>query len=184
MTATNQLMTAEELIMLPRGKMCYELVKGELIEMSPAGHKHGRIVVNLAAAPGVFSSKLTTSAPPTGRRPASSSPANPDTVRAPDVAFVSREQIERVGDPEGYWPGAPDLAVEILSPGDRVPAVEQKVEEYLEAGARLVWVVSQKLRNVTVYRSLTDIEVLTEKDTLDGEDVVPGFRLAVRELFV
>ena len=105
-------------------------------------------------------------------------------MRAPDVAFVSREQIERVGDPEGYWPGAPDLAVEIPSPGDRMSAVEQKVKEYPEAGARLVWVVSQKLRNVTACRSLTDIKVLTEQDTLDGADVVPGFRLAVKEFFV
>ena len=183
MTATNQLMTAEELIMLPRGKMCYELVKGELIEISPAGHKHGRIVMNLGAPLTIFVKAHNLGAAygaETGFKLAS----NPDTVRAPDVAFVSREQIERVGDPEGYWPGAPDLAVEILSPGDRMSAVEQEVKEYFTAGARLVWVVSQKLRKVTVYRSPTDIRVLTEQDTLDGEDVVPGFRLAVRELFV
>lgn len=183
MSTTTQPMTAEELIMLPRGRMCYELVRGELIEMSPAGHKHGRIVVNLTVPLGYYVKAHNLGAAygaETGFKLAS----NPDTVRAPDVAFVSREQRERVGDPEGYWPGAPDLAVEILSPGDRVSAVKQKVKEYLEAGGRLVWVVSQKLRNVTVYRSLTDIRVLTENDTLDGEDVIPGFRLAVKEIFV
>lgn len=108
---------------------------------------------------------------------------DPDTVCAPDIAFVSRERLDKVSDPEGYWPGAPDLAVEVLSPGDTVSEVGQKVKEYLEAGARMVWVVSPKMRTVTLYRSLTDIEVLTENDTLDGGDVVPGFSFGVREIF-
>lgn len=182
MSATTQLMTAEELIMLPRGQKRYELVKGELIEMSPAGHKHGRIVVNLTVPLGSYV-KAHNLGVVYGAETGFKLAVNPDTVRAPDVAFVSGEQVARVGDPEGYWPGAPDLAVEILSPGDRVSEVEQKVKEYVEAGARLIWVVSQKLRHVTVYRSLTDIRVLTEKDALDGEDVIPGFSLDVTEIF-
>ncbi len=183
MSATTKLMTAEELIMLPRGRMRYELVKGELIEMSPSGHKHGRIVMNIGAPLTVFVKTHNLGAV-YGAETGFKLVVNPDTVRAPDVAFVSREQIERIGDPEGYWPGAPDLAIEILSPGDRVVEVEKKVKEYLEAGARMVCAVSQKLRNVTVYRSLTEINVLTENDTFDGEDVVPGFSIAVKEIFV
>ncbi len=108
---------------------------------------------------------------------------NPDTVRAPDIAFVRRERIEKAGEVKGYWVGAPDLAVEVTSPGDTIREVEAKVAQWLEAGARMVWVVSSKLRTVTVYRSLTDIVVLTEKDTLDGGDVVPGFQMRVAEIF-
>ena len=93
------------------------------------------------------------------------------------------ERIERAGEVKGYWIGAPDLAVEVTSPGDTKREVDNKVAEWLEAGARMVWVVSPKLRTVTVYRSLTDIVVLAEKDTLDGGDVVPGFQIRVAEIF-
>jgi Uma2 family endonuclease len=108
---------------------------------------------------------------------------DPDTVRAPDVAFVRRERIQKAGTVEGYWIGAPDLAVEVLSPSDTVRRIEGKVAEWLESGSRLVWVVSPKMHTVTVYRSLTEIVVLTEKDTLDGGDVVPGFQIPIAEIF-
>jgi Uma2 family endonuclease len=109
--------------------------------------------------------------------------SNPDTVRAPDIAFIKQERVNEIGEAKGYWPGAPDLAVEVLSPDDRVSEVEEKVSEWLSAGAQMVWVVSPKLRTITVYRSLSDIAVLTEKDALDGRDVVPGFRISLAELF-
>ncbi len=109
--------------------------------------------------------------------------SNPDTVRAPDIAFVRRERVEAVGEAKGYWPGAPDLAVEVNSPGDKVGEVEDKVAEWLEYGTRLIWVISPKLHTVTVYRSLTDIATLTERDTLNGGEVVPGFQYPVAGLF-
>src|SRR5205807_9346780 len=109
--------------------------------------------------------------------------SNPDTVRAPDVAFVRKDRVDSVGDTEGYWPGAPDLAVEVISPSDTVSQVEKKVIEWLEFGTRLVWIVSPKLSTITVYRSLQDIKMFTEKDTVDGGDVVPGFKFPVAELF-
>ncbi len=109
--------------------------------------------------------------------------SDPDTVRAPDVAFIIRRRVEVVGKAKGFWPGAPDLAVEVLSPDDRVSEVEEKVSEWLTAGSQQVWVVSPKLRTVTVYRSLTDITTLTETETLDGGDVVPGFTISVAEIF-
>ena len=105
---------------------------------------------------------------------------DPDTVRAPDIAFVIADRVERK---MGYLSGAPDLVVETLSPGDRISEVEEKVAAWLEGGARMVWVVSPKLHTVTVYRSLTDIVTLTEKDNLDGGDVVPGFQMNVAEIF-
>jgi Uma2 family endonuclease len=87
------------------------------------------------------------------------------------------------GVPAGYWPGAPDLAVEVLSPGDRVSEVDTKVAAWLGAGATAVWVVNPRWRTVTVYRSATDIMVLTENETLDGLDVVDGFHCPVLDLF-
>ena len=108
---------------------------------------------------------------------------DPDTVRAPDVAFVSRQRLVAVEETEGYWPGAPDVAVEVISPSDRYTDVEDKVVEWLEAGSRMVIVVNPRQRLVTVYHSRTDIVMLTEEDTLDGGDVVPGWHLQIKDVF-
>ena len=183
MGTTTQLMTAEELYMMPSDNFRYELVKGELRKMSPGSYKHGKVIGNLTGplVQHVREHKLgVVCGAETGFKIAQ----NPDTVRAPDISFISQAEMDRIGDPDGYWPGAPDLAVEVISPSDTVSEVEEKVQEYLQAGTRLVWVVSPRLLTVTVYRSLTDIKILTVNDTLDGEDVVPGFRFPVNEIFV
>jgi Uma2 family endonuclease len=109
--------------------------------------------------------------------------SSPDTVRAPDIAFVRRERIPESGIPKEFWPGAPDLAVEVLSPGDRIKAVEEKVGDWLASGASAVWVVDPKRKSVTVYRSLKDTQTLLEDDELDGQTVVPGFRCRVADIF-
>jgi Uma2 family endonuclease len=182
MSTEVQLMTADELLALPRGEFRYELVNGELKKMSPAGQKHGRIIVHLTEplAKYVREHQLgQVYAAETGFKLRS----NPDTVLAADIAFVRRERLEALGETESYWPAAPDLAVEVNSPSDTVREVEKKVMEWLEFGTRLVWVVSSKLQTVTIYRSLTDIGLLTENDTLDGGDVVPGFQIRVAEIF-
>lgn len=174
--------TADELLAMPDDGYRYELVRGELIRMAPAGSEHGQVAMELA---GPLHRYVKTHnlgnvyAAETGFKLES----DPDTVRAPDVAFVSRERVAETGRPKGFWPGAPDLAVEVVSPGDTVNEVEEKVAEWLEGGARMVWVVSPKLHTVTVYRSLTDIVTLTEKDKLDGGDVVPGFQMNLAEVF-
>jgi Uma2 family endonuclease len=175
--------TADELLAMPDDGYRYELVKGELRKMAPTGHKHGIVTMdvagplhqhvrenNLGAVYGAETGFVITQ--------------NPDTVRAPDVAFVRRERIERAGNVKSYWIGQPDLAVEVVSPGDTFAEVEEKVAEWLEAGTGAVWVVSPKLRTVTVYRSLTDIVTLTERDTLDGGNLVPGFRLPISQIFL
>jgi Uma2 family endonuclease len=182
MSTEVQLMTADELLALPRGEFRYELVNGELKKMSPAGQKHGRITVRLTEplAKYVREHKLgQVYAAETGFKLKSS----PDTVRAADIAFVRRERLEVLGETESFWPGAPDLAVEVNSPSDTVREVEKKVMEWLEFGARTVWVVSPKMRTITAYRSLTEIVVLTEKDTLEAGDVVPGFQIRIAEIF-
>jgi Uma2 family endonuclease len=108
----------------------------------------------------------------------------PDTVRAPDIAFVAAERIATAERQKGFWVGAPDLAVEVVSPGDTQREIDEKVMAWLDAGARLVWVVNPTWRTVTIYRSRRKIRVLTEDDELSGEDVVPGFRCPVGAVFV
>ena len=150
--------------------------------MSPAGHSHGKIVIQLTLpmAQYVRENKLgAIYAAETGFQLS----WNPDTVLAPDIAFVRRRRVDQVTEPSGYFPGPPDLAVEVLSPGDRVGEVEEKVAKWLLAGAELVWVVSPKSRIVTVHRSATDIVVLTEKDTLEGGEVIQGFAIQIAEIF-
>ena len=183
MTTTTQLMTAEELLRLPRGRSRYELVRGELITMSPAGSEHGAIVVNLTLLLGqhVKANKLgIVFGAETGFKIAE----NPDTVLAPDMAFIGRERIPESGLPKEYWRGAPDLAVEVLSPGDVARKVDEKVRQWLSAGARLVWTVNPKQKSVTVHSATHDALTLSEDDELSGENVVPGFRCRVSEIFV
>lgn len=116
--------------------------------------------------------------------------SDPDTVRAPDVSFVSRERLEEIGETDGYWPAAPDLVVEVMSPNDRYADVEAryadveaKVLEWLDAGMRMVIVVNPRTRSVRVHRSPSDVVDLTVDDVIEGGDVVPGWRLPVSRVF-
>ena len=108
---------------------------------------------------------------------------DPDIVRAPDAAFVANGRIPHTGVPAGYWPFAPDLAVEVVSPSDRLADVHVKIAEYFAAGTRLVWLVEPETRMVHVYRSQQQVEVLGTEDDLEGGDVLPGFRSPVQRLF-
>ena len=183
MSTRTQLMTAEELLTMPEDGFRYELVDGELRKMPPAGHVHGRLAATLTGSlvRHVTANRLgAVYAAETGfilRR-------NPDTVRAPDVAFLRQERVQEVGDVAGYWPGAPDLAIEVISPSDTYAEVEEKVFEWLDAGTLMVLVVNPRMRSVTVYRSLANIIVLTQNDTLDGGDVVPGWTMPVKDIFL
>jgi Uma2 family endonuclease len=182
MTTRTQPVTAEELLRKPDDGYRYELVKGELRKMVPAGSEHGYVAYRIALLLGqhVEEHKLgRVYAAETGFRISS----NPDTVRAPDAAFVSRERVEKAGRVEGYWPGAPDLAAEVVSPNDTHTEVTEKALSWLDTGSRMVLVVDPLQRTVTVYRSLDDIRVLIGDSTIDGTDVVPDWKLSVAELF-
>src|SRR5262249_24344439 len=109
--------------------------------------------------------------------------SNPDTVRAPDAAFVSKDRLETTGKVEGFWPGPPDLAVEVISPGDTYTEVEEKAMEWLAAGALIVLVLNPRKRTATIYRSLNDISILDEDAVLDLENIIPGFKIPIRDIF-
>jgi Uma2 family endonuclease len=182
MTATTSLVTSDDLLRNPDDGFRYELLRGELKRMAPASHEHGRIAINISTPLDQHSRTNRLGrvyAAETGFKLAS----DPDTVRAPDVAFVSQKRLEQAGSVKGYFPGAPDLVVEIISPGDIYTEVEEKVFDWLEAGARMVVVVNPRKRAVTVYRSFAEIVVLTEADTLDCSDVVEGWSIKVKDIF-
>lgn len=177
-------LTAQDLWRMGEGDVRRELVDGEIREMSPVGGVHGQAVgwiyrrlaehverwgggVVLVGDVG-FVLRLS---------------GDPERVRAPDVAFVSAGRLPGGRLPEGFLEGAPDLAVEVLSPSDDPVDVQQKVRDYLEAGARLVWVVAPRARAVTVYRADGSARLLREGEALEGEDVLPGLHIPLAELF-
>ncbi len=177
-----QLTTVEDLMRLPEDGHRHELTKGELLTMTPTGGRHGLLALRLgrmlaahidrhqlglacAAETGFILSR------------------QPDTVRAPDVSFISHDRMPPQGVPEGYWDLPPDLAVEVVSPSDSASDVRGKIREFLEAGTRLVWVVYPRLKVVEVHYPSGQVRVFGEGDVLDGEDIVPGFSYSLAELF-
>ena len=174
-------MSAEALLALPRGRLRRELIQGELKEMAPAGHQHGHVAHEIALSLGlhVKANKLgRVYAAETGFKLTE----DPDTVRAPDVAFVAASRLGNLPD-TGYFPGPPDLAMEIVSPNDRFSEVEEKVEMWLFYGVRMVVTLSPQTRTATVYRSLDSIRMIRDEGKLEGADVVPGWVLPLAEIF-
>jgi len=182
MVSKPRLVTAEELLDMPDDGCRYELVRGELRKMAPAGFEHGTNAENIVATllPYVRANGL-------GRVPLAEPgfllATNPDQVRTPDVAFVRQERVEATGIVLGYWPGPPDLAVEVISPNDRYTEVAEKVEDWLNAGTRMVVVVDSRRRVAVVHMPGREPVTLTEQDALDGGDVVPGWSMPVADIF-
>lgn len=167
------LLTADELLHLNLPNKRTELVRGQLIVREPPGFRHGNVTMRLARAMAnhVDAKHLgLVLAAETGFKLAS----DPDTVRAPDVAFVSRDRLPDPL-PVGYAALGPDLVVEVLSPDDRPGEVLAKVADWLSAGCRLVWVVDPGRRNARVYRADGSESLLAQDGVLEGEDVLPGF---------
>ncbi|HSB27424.1 MAG TPA: Uma2 family endonuclease [Pyrinomonadaceae bacterium] len=182
MSTSTKPMTAEELLQLPRGRFRYELINGELKTMSPSGHNHGRIVTRLSSplAQFVWDNEL---GEVYGAETGFKLTSNPDTVLAPDIAFITKRRVEEVGDTKGFWCGPPELAVAVMSPDDSDVEVKAKVTQWLEFGAKEVWVVNPTSRTVTTYRSELERMTLSEQDELQGGNILPGFRIALSKLF-
>jgi Uma2 family endonuclease len=176
-----RLVTAEEFARIPDDDYHYELVEGRVVRMSPPGSRHGALATRIGALlhQHVDSRRLGAVLTPAGFKIA----ADPDTVREPDVAFVRAERIPPTGIPDGFWPGPPDLAIEIRSPGDRLTSVRAKVADYLARGVRLAWVVDPKAKTVTVHHGQSPAMTLGVDDVIDASDVVPGFTCRVARFF-
>lgn len=176
--STKAAITDADLMRQPRDGHKYELVDGE-IRVSPAGARHGQVIVRLTV-------RLASHVEQQGLGVVLDSSTGfrlPDgNVRSPDLSFVAEGRWPAAELPDGFAELAPDLAVEVVSPGDSEREVLDKVGEYLAADVRLVWVIDFRNRRAAAYRSLTNVRELTEDGHLDGEDVVPGFRVALMDL--
>jgi Uma2 family endonuclease len=181
MTAHALAISAEELWGLPDDGQRRELVEGQLRVMPPAGFEHGRVAstANRLLGTHVHASGIgVTLGAETGFVLAS----DPDTVRAPDVAFVTRANADAVGRTVKFWPSAPDFAVEVVSPGDSFGEVESKALGWLAAGTTAILVLDPARRSASVYRASGDVRVHTDGE-LELSDAVPGWRVAVAEFF-
>ncbi len=180
MTTTEPLITADYLLRNPDLGRC-ELVRGELIRMTPAGYEHGVIVVKITLALGNFVGRVGLGCV-CGAETGFHIAQKPDTVRAPDVAFIAKERLPSPL-PKGFFVGPPDLAVEVVSPEDRPGNVKAKVEDWLDAGCRVVWLVDPSRQTVQVHQRGSEAKVLRVSDTRSGEPLLPGFSLVVAEIF-
>jgi Uma2 family endonuclease len=180
MASTLHITTAEELLHAPDLGRC-ELVCGDLVMMSPAGFEHGRIVIGVSAPLANYVKKRGLGVV-TGAETGFHIARDPDTVRAPDVGFVRAQRVP-AGTISGFFDGPPDLAVEVLSPDDRPRKVAAKVQDWLTAGCRAVWVVDPAEQIVTTHRQGATAQVLHASDVLAGDDVLPSFLVPVAEIF-
>ncbi len=158
-----------------------ELIRGEIRTMSPTSYEHGRTEMNVGSQLRAYvrEKKL---GEVMGGEVGIYTGRNPDTVRAADVLFISAERMAEVNSP-GYLDAAPELIVEILSPGDRWVDIHDKLEEYFRIGVVRVWLVDTRRRRVFVYRSPTDVRCISGEETISGEDALPGFEMPVAGFF-
>ena len=189
MVAASLGMTAEQLVGYEIPGKRVELVRGQLVVREPPSFSHGSLTLRLGVALSTYLAREREErgwAKTRGRvavaDPGFTLARRPDTVRAPDIAYVSRDRFA-MPMPDGYLELAPDLAVEVRSPSDRTGAVVAKVGDFLTAGTQLVWVVDPPRERVVVYRADGSVTVLTIADTLSGDELLPGFALPLRKLF-
>ena len=180
MSLATKPITAEELFEMGDIGRC-ELIQGEVVHMAPAGAEHGDIGMELA-----YRIKAHVREHQLGKCYNSDTgfiiAREPDTVRAPDAAFVRQDRIPP-HPIRGFFPGAPDLAVEVVSPSDALSEVAAKVDQWLAAGATSVWVVDPPNRTIAVYRAGNQVLLYRENDELRDEPTLPGFVLRVGEVF-
>jgi Uma2 family endonuclease len=175
-------LTAEDFFDLDIYDAKSELVYGEVVRMAPAGGEHGVVALRIGARLLTFVEDRqlgVVCAAETGFLVS----RDPDTVRAPDAAFISREKMGEGAPPKKFWPFAPDLAVEVVSPSETAESIQERVRDWFTAGVRAVWLLYPSLAAVHVYRSAIDVRILLKGDDLSGEDVLPGFVCPVAALF-
>ncbi len=186
MTTQKILLTADEFYRLYAHKDGrYELVDGEVVEMAPVRRRHGRTAINIGAAFHNYC-RITGAGWPeveVGYRVRS----GPDTVRSPDVSLVLAAESEDDDQENGFVIGAPDIAVEVVSPSNAAAEIERKISEYLAAGSQRVWVVypaaGRAARRMVVHRADGRVITYTGDDVITDEELLPGFSLPLTEVF-
>jgi Uma2 family endonuclease len=181
MATTHRVWTAEQVLHASSELGRCELVRGELIMMTPGGFEHGWIAMEIGRAIANFVDQRGLGIV-TGAETGFHIAHDPDTVRAPDAGFIRAQRVPAAR-MRGFFQGPPDLAVEVVSPGDRPKEVLGKVHSWLDAGSLAVWVVDPDARTVTLYRSRSDVRILQAGDEIVDADLLPGFALPVAAVF-
>jgi Uma2 family endonuclease len=176
----DSLMTGEELLHRPDLNPC-ELVNGRVVPTMATGDEHGDVESELVMRLRAYG-KESRRGRAVGGEVGIYIRRNPDTVRAADVVFISKERDLRPR-AKGYFEVAPELVVEILSPSDQMSRVKEKLRDYFSAGVQVVWVVDPALRRILVHRSLTDVRVLDDRQVLTDQELLPGLSLPIADLF-
>jgi Uma2 family endonuclease len=181
-TPEKKVWTDEAFMALPDDGHHYEIVNGELIDMGNSGALHGYVCSTLMILLGGYIRIQNLGAMLDSSTAFKMKNGN---KRSPDISFFAKERLQGMTElPSGFLEGAPDLAVEVLSPGNTVEEIDEKITEYFENGTRLVWVISPTQHYILVYCSAQEPDrLLKSADSLDGEDVIPGFTLPVADLF-
>ena len=180
MVTAVKLITADELLLMPRDGRRYELLRGVLVEKMPTGDPHGDTVIRIALALGNYAEANDYGECRAGE-PGYRLERDPDTVRAPDVAWIASGRIP--AGTQGYPALSPDLAVEVKSPGNSYAELAAKAGMWLSYGSREVWVADPERVTITVYRPYQEPVTLGEDETLEGGDLLPGFAAPVWKLF-
>jgi Uma2 family endonuclease len=183
MPTTTALLSAEEFLLLPGDEPC-DLVRGEIRPMTRGTWTHTRVARNafLLLHAFVAPRRLGECVPDNAGFRLTTAGATRGTVRSPDAAFIRAERVPSIP-PSGWIPGAPDLAVEVLSPSDGASELQEKLDDYFAAGTSAVWVIDTRRRTVEAHTPDAPVRRLREGDALDGASVLPDFRCAVAELF-
>ncbi|MFP4440552.1 MAG: Uma2 family endonuclease [Chloroflexaceae bacterium] len=174
-------LTVADLAQIADPEQLYDLVNGELLAMPRPKYRHGCGAVRLSTLIGNYADthNLGDVVTETGFILA----CNPDVVRGPDLAFIAAARVPEESEWDNYFAGAPDLAVEIVSPSDNALDLRTKIGQYLAAGMHLIWVVYPTLKLIDIYRADKTATVLHAADTLDGETLLPGLHIPVAAIF-
>ena len=180
MTTPQTLLTADDLLAMPDDGMRRELIQGELVEMPPAGDDHGSVGDEFSWRAGTF---IRQNRLGRGRMAETGFQLAPDTVLAPDYAYISYERMASRPRPRGYAQAVPDLVMEVFSPNDRQPQMDRKIRLWLDAGVRLVVVIYPARQEIVTHHDDGTVQQFGIGDTLALDPVLPGFSCPVADIF-